>query len=74
MITDIIVPGAEGMETIYALRTRWPQIRILAISGSGRRSDYDYLETAQKLGADATLAKPFGRATLVEAVRALLQV
>lgn len=72
VITDLIMPEQEGIETITAIRQRDPDIPIVAISGGGRLGPGDYLETARYMGADATLAKPFGRQELVAVVGRLL--
>lgn len=72
VITDLIMPESEGIETISAVRKRWPGIKIIAMSGGGRQSPVPYLAVAATLGADATLAKPFERADLVDALRHVL--
>lgn len=72
VITDIVMPIKEGIETILELRRRAPQIPILAISGGGDIRRADYLGMAGKLGADATLSKPVMAAELREAVNRLL--
>ena len=73
VVTDIIMPEGEGIETIRALRKTYPEIRILAMSGGGRHGAFSFLDMASKLGAHATLPKPFARAQLVTLVRELLQ-
>jgi DNA-binding response OmpR family regulator len=66
VITDIIMPNREGIETIRELRSRFPAVRILAISGGGSKSSStDFLELAYALGADDVLAKPFRMAELL---------
>ena len=72
VITDILMPDKEGIETILELRRLYPKIRIIAISGGGRTGNKDFLRTAKHLGADRTLAKPFGLAELLRMVRELL--
>ena len=69
VITDIIMPDMEGLEIIVTLQKSNPQIRIVAVSGSGRLNEVDYLEYAEKLGAYATLTKPFRREELLSIVR-----
>jgi DNA-binding NtrC family response regulator len=69
VITDIVMPDAEGIETIRELRREAPTIPILVISGSGTSV---YLRAATKLGATAALAKPFGAAELLSVVWELL--
>ena len=72
LVTDIIMPGKDGLETIMAIRRRQPGIRILAVSGGGRLAADSYLTVARPLGADATLAKPFEPKQLTDAVARLL--
>jgi CheY-like chemotaxis protein len=68
VITDIVMPDIEGIETIMTLRRRRADLPIVAISGGGRSRGPDYLEMAKGLGADATLAKPFGSDELKDAI------
>ena len=72
VITDLIMPEKEGLETIADIRKLRGPVPIIAISGGGRIGPTDYLETARFIGADATLAKPFGRDELITAVSDLL--
>ena len=59
VITDIIMPEQEGIDTIIQIRRERPATKIIAISGGGRIRNVDFLEMAQSLGADGVLAKPF---------------
>ena len=72
VITDLIMPEKEGLETIADIRRNFAEIPIIAISGGGRLGPNDYLETARFIGADATLAKPFARDELINTVDSLL--
>ena len=72
VITDLIMPEKEGLETIADIRRACSDMPIIAISGGGRLGPNDYLETARFIGADATLAKPFARTELINTVDALL--
>ncbi len=72
VITDLIMPEKEGLETIADIRRHRHDMPIIAISGGGRLGPSDYLETAKFIGADATLAKPFARQELISAVSNLL--
>ena len=72
IITDILMPGKEGIETIIELRKEFPDIRIIAVSGGGRLGPGDYLELAEKIGVQCTLTKPFTWDELIQAVESLL--
>lgn len=66
VVTDIVMPNREGIETIREIRSRFPNVRILAMSGGGSKStSTDFLELAYALGADDVLAKPFRMAELL---------
>jgi two-component system, chemotaxis family, chemotaxis protein CheY len=72
VVTDIIMPNQEGIETIVQMRRARPDIKIIAMSGGGRIGNMDFLSIAHGLGADATLAKPFDPDELTAAVHDLL--
>lgn len=72
IITDIIMPGKEGIETILELRRENPGVKIIAMSGGGRMGPDGYLELARKFGANQTFRKPFDRLELVQAVKDLI--
>lgn len=65
---DVIMPEVEGIEFIMKIREKSPNIPMIAVSGGGRISETDYLETARDLGANAILAKPFSEDQLNEKV------
>jgi len=72
MVTDIIMPDREGIETLLEVRKRWPQCKIIAMSGGGRVDAEQFLALAGNLGADATLKKPFRREAFLELLGATL--
>jgi CheY-like chemotaxis protein len=73
VVTDLVMPEKEGLETITELRREYPALKILAVSGGGRNQPRDYLRTAGHLGADRTLAKPVNLAEFVDVVTELLE-
>jgi DNA-binding response OmpR family regulator len=73
VVTDIIMPEKEGLETIIELKRDHPEVKIIAISGGGARLDAQYLPSAKALGADCTIEKPFEPREVIEAVGGLLQ-
>lgn len=72
VITDLIMPDMEGIETITHLRKIDPAVKIIAISGGGRNRPDDYLHLASKLGAIHTFTKPVDRNALLETVQELV--
>ncbi len=73
IISDLIMPEKEGLETIMELKQDFPDVKIIAISGGGQGDKGQYLDMAKKIGADSTLAKPFEQDELLKAVEALLK-
>ncbi|GAB4346434.1 MAG: response regulator [Desulfobulbaceae bacterium] len=73
VITDLIMPEQEGLETISELKKKYVGIKIIAISGGGRIGPEAYLPAALELGADRVFSKPFDVQEVVDAVRELLE-
>ena len=73
LITDVVMPGKEGFETIMEVLTKFPSMPIIAISGGGRIGARDYLALAMSMGAQATLSKPFSASALHREVKHLLK-
>ena len=70
VITDLVMPDQEGIETILQLGQEYPTVPVLAISGCAHATRY--LEAATALGAAASLPKPFTKRELLDLVGALL--
>lgn len=68
VICDILMPDLDGIELVMRLVDRFPEIKILAISGEGQFGPGPFLTMAEHLGAHRSLAKPFEPEVLVEAV------
>ena len=73
VITDIFMPESDGLETIREIRHECSRARIIAISGGGRQSNFDYLPSALMLGACRAMDKPFSPAELLQAVTEALE-
>jgi CheY-like chemotaxis protein len=73
VLTDLIMPGKEGLETIQEFRRTHPQVKIIAMSGGARVGANDYLNVAKRFGADCILAKPFSSAELAAAIAAVTE-
>ncbi|MBN2171819.1 MAG: response regulator [Candidatus Krumholzibacteriota bacterium] len=72
VITDIIMPEVEGLETVKRLHDERPELPVIAISGGGQVAPQGYLDLARKLGAREAFTKPVDRDALLDAVRRLL--
>jgi CheY-like chemotaxis protein len=72
VISDIIMPEMEGIQTIMELRILSQDCPIIAISGGGRFGELDFLTVAKELGATATLSKPFETEDLLRTVASCL--
>jgi DNA-binding response OmpR family regulator len=72
VITDIVMPEQDGLETVMRLRKTHPGLPVIVISGDAPRHAPVYLTIASKLGATRTLLKPFSAAMLLETVNAML--
>jgi DNA-binding response OmpR family regulator len=59
LITDIFMPDSDGFELIATVRREYPETRIVVMSGGGQKLKRDYLTSAELIGVDATLQKPF---------------
>lgn len=83
VITDIIMPGRDGVEIAYDIRMEFPNTKIIVMSGGGNTAPLDYqptaistssyLASAESVGADLTMTKPFDRQELIKAVRELTE-
>jgi CheY-like chemotaxis protein len=72
VITDIFMPGQDGIEVLLELRKAFPRLKVIAMSGGDARGLLNLLEDAELLGADRTLPKPFTPGELIAAVNDVL--
>jgi DNA-binding NtrC family response regulator len=66
VISDLVMPEQEGLETLQLLQLERPELPVIAISGAFGGS---FLKTARRFGATAALAKPIAPEALLRAVR-----
>ena len=73
VVTDILMPTMDGLEVVQAVRAAHKGVKIIAISGGGRRQPgAQVLGIAEIFGADATLFKPFTRQELLATIKAVV--
>ena len=72
IITDIIMPEKDGIETIAELKTENPDVKIIAISGGGTFGPKPYLQVAEGFGASRLIRKPFKAEDLLGTVEDVL--
>ena len=71
LITDIMMPEADGVELLNWFRSEFPATRVVVISGMDKLDATLYLQTATLIGADATFRKPFKVTDLLDKLRTL---
>jgi len=72
IITDVVMPGMEGVELIATLKRENPAQRIIAISGEGSFKGIDYMNSDESLVVEGRLKKPFTPSQLTEMVDTIL--
>jgi CheY-like chemotaxis protein len=68
VITDIVMPEQDGIETLLLLKRENPDVKIIVISGGGKIDGQSYLEVAGNFGVESTICKPFRTSELIAAV------
>ena len=72
LVTDLVMPGTEGMELVRLLAGKANRPAIIVMSAHHGEARGEYLELAGKLGADRTLKKPFKAKALLTAVQEVM--
>lgn len=72
VVTDLLMPDKEGLETISDIRAINPSSKIIAMSSGGNTQNMSFLALAKKLGANRVLQKPFKPAEMLQAVKGLI--
>jgi DNA-binding response OmpR family regulator len=73
VITDIFMPGQDGILTLRQIRKKFPAVKVIVISGGDSTGLLDLRHDAELLGAVKSLQKPFTAAELIQTVRGVLQ-
>jgi CheY-like chemotaxis protein len=73
VVTDLVMPKKEGIETIIELKKTTPGVKIIAISGGGRNTPGSYLDMAKRMGAAHVFAKPVDWEKMLAAIQEMVQ-
>ena len=68
VITDILMPNVDGIEAIIQMKRERPDVKIIAMSGGGMSSEFNWLRCARKFGASDVITKPFRASALLDSV------
>jgi CheY-like chemotaxis protein len=68
VITDLLMPERDGLEFITEIRSLYPKVKIIAMSGGGHIARDSYLRIARNFGAHYLLEKPFSQAGVLGAI------
>ena len=71
VITELLMPEKEGLQTILEIRRASPKVGIVAISAGGRTKSTTFLDLAKKMGANGALKKPILADELEQAIKGL---
>jgi YesN/AraC family two-component response regulator len=74
IITDLIMPGKEGLEMISYFKRNHPDAKIVAMSGGGRYGYFEALRIAKSFGASEVLPKPFERQEMLNVISQILDL
>jgi DNA-binding response OmpR family regulator len=71
LVLDVMLPRRSGFEVLKAIRSDrlLADLSVLILTAKGQQQDR---RTAEELGADGFVTKPYANAEVVEAVRRLL--
>ena len=72
VMSDILMPHKEGVETIAEIRAYDPLVKIIAMSGGGSTRNMNFLKLAERAGADLSIQKPFTPAQVRKAIESVI--
>ena len=72
VLSDIYMPGADGVEAMIRLQAEFPDARIIVMSGGGHMASESVLDLATRLGARAALGKPLATGALLQTIEDVL--
>ena len=69
LVTDVVLPGMDGLELLSEVKCRTPSLPVLVITGYG---SVEMAVQAMEAGASSFIRKPLDRSTLLGAVETAL--
>ena len=72
LVTDILMPGKDGIELIKEVREKYPLVKIISMSGGGALGKEEYLDMAKRFGSSYSLRKPFSLDELISAIKSVV--
>lgn len=72
VVTDLVMPGTDGLELLSDLRRGNPGLRVIVFSGSTRLIDELVIPAALRMGAAKSMRKPLDASELMKAIEELL--
>ncbi len=72
VLTDMLMPDKEGIETIMEIKAINPDIKVIAMSGGGKTKNMAFLDMAKQIGAEHIMSKPFKPTALLEIIKTLV--
>lgn len=73
VISDIFMPGQDGILTLRQIRKQFPDVKVIVISGGDSTGMLDLRRDAELLGAVKSLQKPFTAREIIDLVRSVLE-
>jgi len=70
MILDLKMPGVDGLEVLRRVKTKYPRVEVIILTGHGAEKDED---EARRLGAFEYLKKPVDIDELTQHIRRAYQ-
>ena len=72
VVTDLYMPGADGIETIRKVKKQAPNLPVIGLTGEHLIENDPYQRAMRAFGADAVMAKPLNITVFLAVIRRVL--